>query len=234
MVSWGRLLVVCFAVSCAAAAQPPAVPRKASEPAGIPLPESATVFLGCGFLLAENHGSTLFSVVLPAREAKQLQKDGSVVILDDVLVQVAVARAAEMGEPQLRGASLLQKHMLWESQYVAKAKEWPHLRPFGDPIDLGLGDIKTMLWGYDAPEIFEVEGVGMNRMVYVTAAIDGFVLTFASPMRPEDDSRVVARVLFRSMRTLRREPSPVDVFAISKAAQDDKALPAACSRVGPP
>jgi hypothetical protein len=111
---------------------------------------------------------------------------------------------------------------------------WPDVRPSGGPIDLGLGDVKTMLWGFDAPELFEVDGVRMNRMAYVTAAVDDVVLSIASPLRPDDDSRPVARVLFRSMRTLRRERSPVDIFAISAAVQEGKTVPGTCSRVSAP
>jgi hypothetical protein len=231
---WWRYVLVCSALSCAHAAASPADPPKPSEAAAVPLPESATVFLGCGFLLAENHGPSTFSVLLPARVAKQPRKSASVFVLDGVLVQVAVVRASEMGDPQLRGIALLQKQMLWESKYVADAKAWPDVRPSGGPIDLGLGDVKTMLWGFDAPELFEVDGVRMNRMAYVTAAVDDVVLSIASPLRPDDDSRPVARVLFRSMRTLRRERSPVDIFAISAAVQEGKTVPGTCSRVGAP
>ena len=115
---------------------------------------------------------------------------------------------------------------------MTKTKGWPPLRGGGDPIDLGLGDIKTFLWGYDAPEIFEVEGVKHNRMAHVTAAVDDIVLTLAAPLRPEDDSRPIARVLFRSMRTLRREKAPVDIFAIRAAALEGKPYLELCARVG--
>jgi hypothetical protein len=228
---WTLLIYVLVLASCAHVAGPAAEPSKAKE-AAILLPESATVFLGCGFLLAEHHGATVFSAVLAGDEMKQVKSDGSVILLDGVLVQVTVAPASEIGAPTLRGTDLLQRHMLWEAKYVTDAKNWPALHPGGDPIDLGLGDIKTMIWGYDAPELFEVEGVKMNRTMYVTAAIDDFVLTLGAPMRPEDDARHTGRVLFRSMRTLRREAAPIDIFAISAAAQAGKPSRETCSRVG--
>ena len=221
----------CLLASCAHAAGPVAQPSKAKE-AAIPPPESTTVVLSCGFLLAENHGTTIFSAVLAGDEMKQSTRHPSVVVIDGVLIQTAVASASDIGAPTLRGIELLQRHMLWEAQYVAKGKNWPVLHPGGDPIDLGLGDIKTMLWGYDAPEPFEVEGVTMNRTMYVTAAIDNFVLTLGAPMRPEDDARHTGRVLFRGMRTLRRETGPIDVFAISGAAQAGKPMTEICSRAG--
>src|SRR4029077_1537303 len=55
---WWRFLLLCSAISCAHTERQPAGPPKAREPASLPLPESATIFLGCGFLLAENHGAT--------------------------------------------------------------------------------------------------------------------------------------------------------------------------------
>jgi hypothetical protein len=165
---------------------------------------------------------------------KQSAKDPSVVVLDGVLVQAATTSTAEMGLPSLRGTDLLQQHMLWESQYVAHAKNWPALRPGGAPIDIGLGDIKTMMWAYDAPELFDVQGVQMSRMMYVTAAIDDFVLTLGAPLQSGDDAARTAGVLVRGMRTLRREATPIDVFAVSAAAQANQPMPETCSRVGPP
>src|SRR4051794_26583849 len=55
-----------------AGARGPATPRPVALPTPRPtqtpfqLPPSATIFIGCGFLRVENHGSTTFSLVLPA------------------------------------------------------------------------------------------------------------------------------------------------------------------------
>jgi hypothetical protein len=102
--AWAFFIVL--VTSCAHARSPVAQPsRTGDEP--IPLPASATVFLGCGFLLVENHGATLFSAVLAGKEMKQSAKDPSVVVLDGVLVRAATTSAAAMGLPSLRGTDLL-------------------------------------------------------------------------------------------------------------------------------
>jgi hypothetical protein len=182
----------------------------------------------------ENHGKTTFSLVLPAAKPKQSKVNPSVVLLDGVLVQTAVATAAELGAPTLRGQDLLQHQMEWEADRMAKKRGWPALRPQGAPMDLGLGrDIKMWFWGLDAPEPFDVDGVKVNRVAYVSVAIDDVVLTLASPLRPEDDPGPIARVMSRAMRSLRRSPAPIDVFAVQETAISGKLDPAFCARVGP-
>jgi len=221
----------------AAPAAPPAAAVPAPRPSNPPLelPPSATIFIGCGFLRVENHGATTFSLVLPAAKPMQSKDNPSVVLLDDVLVQAAVTSAAEIGAPALRGEELLRRQMSWEADRMAQRRGWKNLPPpSGMPIELGLsGDIKVWFWGLDAPEPFDVEGVKVNRVAYVSVAIDDVVLTLASPLRPEEDPNTVARVMSRAMRSLRRSPSPIDVFAVQETAMAGKLDPAFCARVGP-
>jgi hypothetical protein len=215
---------------------PPSVASPAPRPANSPfaLPPSATIFIGCGFLRVENHGATTFSLVLPAVEPKQSQDNPSVVLLDDVLIEAAVSSAAEIGAPALRGQDLLRQQMSWEAERMAERRGWKNLPPpSGQPIELGLGDIRVWFWGLDAPQSFEVEGVKVNRVAYVSVAVDDVVLTLASPLRPDDDPNRTARVMARAMRSLRRSPSPIDVFAVQETAMAGTLDPAFCARVGP-
>ena len=225
------------AASAPGPAAPPPVALSAPQPAHPPLalPPSATIFIGCGFLRVENHGSTTFSLVLPAAKPMQAKDNPSVVLLDGVLIQAAVTSAAEIGAPALRGQDLLRHQMSWEADRMAMRKGWKNLPPpSGQPIELGLGrDIKIWFWGLDAPEPFEVDGVKVNRVAYLSAAVDDVVLTLASPIRPEDDPDPVARVMSRAMRSLRRSPSPIDVFAVQETAMAGKLDPVFCARVGP-
>lgn len=164
----------------------------------------------------------------------QSKGDPSIVLLDGVLVQTAVASAATMGAPKLSGHDLLRHQMLWEARYVAKGRGWSDLRPEGNAIDLGLGrDIKTWYWGLDAPEPFEVEGVKVNRVAYLSVAVDDVVLTLTAPLRQEDDPARAARVMARAVRSLRRSESPIDAYALQDAALAGKLDPAFCARVGP-
>lgn len=251
-----KMLRLCLglllAVGCAHQASAPApvtaaAPRPAAPPAVKPQPPaqaqanapleplpSATIFIGCGFLLAENRAATTFSLVLPAATPKQLPQDPSVVLLDGVLVQTGVTTAAQIGAPKLRGYDLLRRQMSWQAERMTGSHGWPKLQPEGQPLELGLdGNVKVWFWGLDAPEPFEVEGVTVNRVAYVTAAVDDVVLTLASPLRPEDDPNPVARVMSRAMRSLRRSATPIDVFAIHETALAGKLDPAYCARVGP-
>ncbi len=226
-------------------AAPPAVALPAPQPTlpapqptqpSLPLPPSATIFIGCGFLRVENHGSTTFSLVLPAAKPQQSRVNPSVVLLDDVLIQAAVTSAAEIGVPALRGEELLRRQMSWEADRMAKRRGWKNLPPpSGQPIELGLGgDIKVWFWGLDAPEPFEIDGAKVNRVAYLSVAVDDVVLTLASPLRPTDDPDPIARVMSRAMRSLRRSASPIDVFAVQQTANAGKLDPAYCARVGGP
>jgi len=240
-----RYLFLLLATACArpAAAPPPVLPARpavalaAPEPAKTPpgLPPSATIFIGCGFLRVENHGATTFSLVLPAAKPRQSKVNPSVVLLDDVLIEAAIASAAELGAPALRGEDLLRYQMSWEADRMAKRRGWKSLPPLtGQPLELGLGgDIKVWFFGLDAPEPFEIDGVKVNRVAYLSVAVDDVVLSLASPLRPEDDPFPIARVMSRAMRSLRRSPSPIDVFAVQETAMAGKLDPAFCARVGP-
>src|SRR4029078_7135315 len=112
---------------------------------------------------------------------------------------------------------------------------WTNLPPpAGQPIDLGLGgDIKTWFWGLDAPESFVVDGVKLNRVAYLSVAVDDVVLTLASPLRQEDDPDPIARVMSRAMRSCRRSGAPIDVFTVQETPMAGKLDPAFCARVGP-
>src|SRR6185436_13294892 len=137
-----RTLFLLLATACArpAAAPPPVAPAPAARPpVALPapqpappplaLPPSATIFIGCGFLRVENHGSTTFSLVLPAAKPMQAKDNPSVVLLDGVLIQAAVTSAAEIGAPALRGQDLLRHQMSWEAERMAMRKGWKNLPP---------------------------------------------------------------------------------------------------------
>jgi len=238
-----RYLFLLLATACAhpAAAPPPVAPPKvasrAPQPAStaLQLPPSSTIFIGCGFLRVENHGSTTFSLVLPAAEPKQSKVNPSIVLLDGVLIQADVASAAELGAPALRGQDLLRHQMSWEAERMAQRRGWKNQPPpSGQPIELGLGgDIKAWFWGLDAPQPFDIDGVKVNRVAYLSVAVDDVVLSLASPLRPEDDPFPIGRVMTRALRSLRRSPSPIDVFAVQETAMSGKLDPAFCARVGP-
>ena len=244
-----RYLFLLLATACARPAAPPppvapapvaaapvapaAPPQPAHPPLG--LPPSATIFIGCGFLRVENHGSTAFSLVLPAAKPMQAKDNPSVVLLDGVLIEAAASSAAAIGAPTLRGEDLLRHQMAWEADRMAKRRGWTNVpAPSGQPIELGQsGDIKMWFWGLDAPAPFEVDGAQVNRVAYLSVAVDDVVLTLASPLRPEDDPNPVARVMSRAMRSVRRSSSPIDVFAVQETAMAGKLDPAFCARVGP-
>jgi hypothetical protein len=216
------------------AAPPPVAAAPGHESAPLEVPPSTRIRIGCGFLLVENHGPTAFSLVLPATKPMQSKTDPSVVLLDGILVQSAATTAPEMGAARLSGHELLRHQMLWQANLVAQGQGWPNLQPTGDPIDLGLGgNLRTWFWGLDAPAAFEVEGVKVNRVAHLSVAVDDVVLTLASPLRPQDDFRPAARVMSRAMRSLRRSPTPIDVFALQDAALAGKLDPEFCARVEP-
>jgi hypothetical protein len=174
------------------------------------------IFVGCGYLLVENHGKTNFTVLLKSDKAQQIQHETlSLWLVDNVLVEAATTDARTIGAARARGKELLLKHMAWEAAYTSQRRRWPTLDPSGSALDLGLADVPTMLWTYEAPTKFEVFGQEVTRMMYVTAAVDDVVFSIAAPMRAGDDPRAVAHVIGKSMSTLQRSPVPVDIHDIA-------------------
>ena len=184
-------------------------------------PPSAAVFVGCGYLLLENHGRTHFTVLLRAEHAVQFPLEGrSVFDLDEVLVETTVADAATMGAPEARGPELLARHMEWEAEFTAREQGWTAFRPAGGPVDLGTG-FPAGFWGYDTPAPLDVFGVKVTRMAYLTTAIDDRVFVMAAPMRPGDDPRVIARTLRAGMGSLRRAREPIDPHTFSEKIRSE-------------
>jgi hypothetical protein len=191
-----------------------AAPTAKSET--LPPLRGASVFVGCGFLLVENHGLTHFTVFLGGKEHHQLPVGGQAVwIVDDVLFEVTDVDAAEMGVPGARGNDLLRRHMDWEAAYFAHLRGWPKLQPLGDPIDLGTG-VTAWVWGFDTPKPYDLFGQTITRVLFTTVAVDDVVFSLAAPMRANDDVRHVADVLRGILVSLHRSPEPIDVVTLSE------------------
>jgi len=188
----------------------------AQKPQGRADAAKLAVFVGCGYLLIENHGKTNFTVLLRSDKIQQIHHETlSLWLVDNVLVEAATTDARTIGASRARGRELLQKHMAWETAYTSQQRRWPTLDPSASAIYLGLADVVTMLWTYDAPTKFEVLGQEVTRMMYATAAVDDVVFSIAAPMRAEDDPNVVGGVIRKSMATLRRSANRVDVRDIA-------------------
>jgi hypothetical protein len=179
-------------------------------------PPSASVFVGCGFFLIENHGRTTFTVLLRGEHAVQLPlEDQTIFDLDEVLVETTTASAELVGAPAARGEYLLRRHMEWEAEWTARQYGWTGFQPTGAPVDLGT-DVPAMVWGYDAPTPLDVMGQSVTRMMYMTAAVDDVVFVLAAPLRSGDDPGRIGRTLRNAMRTVRKSPAPVDPVAFSR------------------
>jgi hypothetical protein len=199
-------------------ATPPSGPF-AAAPGDTAGPPSASVFVGCGFLLIENHGRTTFTVLLRGEHVVQLPlQDQTVFDLDEVLVETTTASAELIGAPAARGEELLRRHMEWEAEWTARQHGWTGFRPTGAPLDLGTG-IPAMLWGYDTPTPLNVMGQSVTGVMYLTAAVDDVVFVLSAPLRAGDDPARVGRKLRDDVRTLRKSPSPVDPVAFSRQLQ---------------
>jgi hypothetical protein len=200
-------------------ANAPSGPSIAAAPGDTAGPPSASVFVGCGFLLIQNHRRTSFTVLLRGEHALQFPlQDQTVFDLDDVLVETTAASAELMGAPAARGEDLLRRHLEWEAEWTARQNGWTGFRPTGAHLDLGTG-IPAMLWGYDTPTPLDVMGQSVTRVMYLTAAVENVVFVLSAPLRAGDDPARVGRKLREAMRTLRKSPSPVDPFALSRQLQ---------------
>ena len=178
-------------------------------------PASGAVFVGCGYLVVENHGSTHFTVLIAGKDVGQARKGQSIFVVDGVLIETTSATAQEIGSPSARGLTLLRNYMAWESAYSAKMNGWPAVHPDGDAVPLGTPGIDAFMWGYDFPRPIEVLGQTAVRVAYLTAAIDDVVFVASAPARSDDNLQVVAQRLGRVVRALRRSPAPIDIFKLS-------------------
>jgi hypothetical protein len=203
----------------AAPATPPSEASIAAALGDTAGPPSASVFVGCGFLLIQNHGRTSFTVLLRGEHAVQFPlQDQTVFDLDEVLVETTTASAELVGAPAARGEELLRRHMEWEAAWTARQNGWTGFRPTSAPLDLGTG-IPAMLWGYDMPTPLRVMGESVTSVMYLTAAVEDVVFVLAAPLRPGDDPARVSRTLHDGVLTLRKSPWPVDPVAFSRQLQ---------------
>jgi len=182
-------------------------------------PSSGLIFVGCGFLFAGNLGRVPFSAFLPADEGKLVPGNEHLVILDGVLMELRLSSAAEVGAPDARGAELLQAYQRWETDHAAKTSGWPPLTPSGGPIELERDGVTAAMFGFDVPGPLEVMGATIDRVAYVTAAIDDTIFVMAVPLRPGDDLQPMAQKTRQILGTIERRAEPLDMNAVAAEIQ---------------
>ncbi len=211
-------------------AGPAAQPRSASSE---PLEAaSGAVFVGCGYLWIENDGPTHFTVLLRAEHGRQIQKNSTKFLLDDVVVEATSTTARDIGAPDLRGAALLRRHMEWESEYLSHSPIWRGLRP--QPIPVGVDvPFPTLPWMAQPTGDANVLGQKIAAVVYVTAAINDVVFVLAAPARTRGDVDAADRLMDRSLKTLHETLEPTDLVALSMKLKESKAPWPGCANSPP-
>ncbi|HTM46686.1 MAG TPA: hypothetical protein VL137_17145 [Polyangiaceae bacterium] len=176
---------------------------------------TAAVFVGCGFLYAGNAGQVPFSVFLAARDAEKIPRNDHLLVLDGILMEVQSTTAEEIGT-SARGKELLLEHQRWELEYTSQSNHWPDLTPSSASIDLQIPGIDAIAWAYAVPSAVRVLGEPIDRMMYVTAAIEDAVFVLAVPLRPGDDPAVPAERTWNIIATIKRLDRGLDPLAISQ------------------
>ena len=204
--------------ACGHASPPPPAAGPATEArseASEPLEAaSGAVFVGCGFLWIENHGATHFTVLLRAEHGRQIKKNGTKFLLDDVVVEATSTTAREIGAPELRGAALLRKHMEWEAEYLSRSPPWLGLRPQPTPVGVDV-PFPTLPRLARPTGDARVLGQKITAVVYVTAAIDDVVFVLVAPVRTLGDLEAADLAIDRSLKTLHETSEPTDLVALS-------------------
>jgi hypothetical protein len=212
--------------ACGHASPPPPPAGPATEPrsaASEPLEAaSGAVFVGCGYLWIENHGATHFTVLLRAEHGRQIQKNSTKFLLDDVVVEATSTTAREIGAPDLRGAALLRKHMEWEAEYLSHAPAWRGMRPEPTPVGVDM-PYPTLPWMARPTGDAKVLGQKIAAVVYVTAAINDVVFVLAAPARTLGDLDAADLAIDRSLKTLHETSEPTDLAALSIKLKESKA-----------
>jgi hypothetical protein len=170
---------------------------------------SGTVFVGCGFLFVWNEGKVPFSALMRASDAKQ------------VPVESVVVTAADVGVPAARGPALLEAYQRWESDYTSKQNGWPPLRISNtSALNLRpLADIPVVAWELEVPRDLELLGQKVERVGYLSAAIDDVVFTLAVPLSAGQDINVAVAKAASAMQTIKRLPRPLDLVEVSTAVK---------------
>jgi hypothetical protein len=208
-------LLLALIVGCAHA--------KTDPPGPTAPPTSGAVFVGCGYLYVGNEGQAPFSALLPAKDARQVPGKDLLLVLDGVLLEVQLTTARTIGAPEARGLDLLRAHQRWESEYTSRVNSWPPLKATITPLDYGVPGMAALMWGYDVPGKLQVLGQEVDRMAYVTAAIDDAVFVLAAPLRPGEEVKGPAQKTGQIMRSLKRLDRAVDLQAL---AAEVKSTPA--------
>jgi hypothetical protein len=234
-----RAPLVLASVMLAACAYVPAAPPPSAGSLASPAPAAAeplelasgAVFVGCGFLSIENHGDTHFTALLRADHAQQIKKNGTAFLLDNVVVEVTSTTAREMGASDLRGRSLLLKHMDWEAHYLNGLPAWRGLRrPEIGEVPLGV-PFPTLAWLARPTGDAEVLGQKITALLYVSAAINDVIFVLAAPVRSPRELEEVGSALGRILKTLHETPDPTDVVALSTALKESPAPWSGCANV---
>jgi len=201
---------LCLLLGCAHPAPTQPVPAPTATPA-----TSGAVFVGCGYLYVGNAGHKPFSALLRADDARQVPGNDNLLALDGVVLEVQLTTAAEIGVPTARGLELLRAHQKWEADYTSKTNAWPELHATVTPLDYGVPGLTGSMWGYDVPGKMEVLGQRVDRIAYVTGAIDDAVFVLSIPLRPGDDVKRPAQKAGQIMRSVKLLERPIDVQALS-------------------
>jgi hypothetical protein len=218
-------MVACSGAGAAPAQSPEGDSTSAKESKAI---DSAAVFVGCGFVYAGNAGNVPFSAFLKGNEASPVSDHAFV--LDNVLFEVQLVPAEQIGDPALRGKDLLMKHLRWELDYTSKTNKWPPIEPKGVK-DLEIPNLAAVGWLYETPEPINVAGQEVDHMFYATAAIGNVVFVVASPLRPGEDVGNVAARLWDIMYSIKTLDQAVDPLALSKKLKNGEHWPG-CNGTG--
>jgi hypothetical protein len=194
------------------------MPEPAASPAEKPAATSGVLFVGCGFLFVDNEGNVPYSVFFAGEDVKHVPHESEIaIVLDGVLIEVNTTTSEELGAPGARGMVLLEAHKTWETEHIRKAKGWAELKgAAGGRLDFGRSDFEAMMWGLDLPSEVEVLSQRINRLAFITAAIDNAVLVLTVPLRPDDDLRIPAAKTGAAIRSLKLLAQPLDVNEVAE------------------
>ena len=186
-------------------------PRRARPPGA-----SRAVFVGCGFVLSETHDKVHFHLNLFGKKVRQVPKEGAFWwLVDDVLVESTVAVSDQVGDPNARGPTLLQKYMTWETDDTVKQNGWPPVDPHVE-APFKVNGFDALSWTYRFPRPVPALGVELAGIIYTAVAIEDVVFVMAALLRGPADARPGAEVIFAALETLQRTPNPLDLEAISQ------------------
>ena len=164
-----------------------------------------------GYLFISNTTEKSYTLEIRGKEIEVIKEGNNpTFIVDGKLLQLVQAetKAFVSGDEKLKAEEILEKHKLWESEYLSGA--------FGKKLELktekvSVKDFKTLFWGYQRP----VANTEYDRDYLLTTVVGNNVLALTVSLYVGDKLSDYQKFLVETLGTLKISDKPFDVLKLA-------------------